>query len=268
MIWRNSIFGTRSGSRLQAPPSLLILALLAVVSTLTLSCKKECVDLCEDYRMVKEEGSCSCVCDEAYTPFQINGYTYCFEESEEWDYYILKNVNPESWLIEEDVPMQKIPDLLIIKIPKDLASEESYYIFEDSDPVPYRLLIDYYHGQSGARGPWPLEIRRFENFTSPVIVLEGPGQRLHWPEIRHLRDHFFHDRTTGASLGIIDFNETLEKMGFNVLVYKHFEHSLDAFYNLSLGDIFDFPFHPGEGGFEPYDPEYYHYQFSRLNFDE
>ncbi len=268
MIWRNSIFGTKPGRGLQSPPSLLLIAFIETLATLILSCKKECVDLCEDYRMVKEEGSCNCVCDEEFTPFQINGYTYCFEESEEWDYYILKDVNPESWLVEEDVPRQRIPDLLIIRIPKALASEESFYIFEISDPVPYLLYFDYYHIRQGNRGPWPLEIRRFENFISPVIVLESPGQHLWWPVIRHLSDHFFRDRITRAGLGVIDFNVTLDEMVFHVLVYKHFEHSLDAFYNLSLGDIFDFPYHPRQDDFEPYDPEYFYYRFSRLNFDE
>lgn len=268
MIWRNKNIETEPGRGLSSPLFLLLIALLTAVATLTISCKKKCVDLCEDYRMVKEEDNCNCICDEDYTLFMINGHKYCFEESEEWDYFILKDVNPESWLFKEGVQSQKIPDLFIVSIHKDLVSEESYFIFEYSDHVPYRLLINYYHERSGAQGPWPLEIRRFENFTSPVIVLESPGQQLHWPEIRHLRDHFFHDRITGASLGIIDLSETIEKIEFHVLVYKHFEHSLDAFYNLSLGDIFDFPYQYGMDGHEPYDPEYYYYRFSRLKFDD
>jgi len=247
----------------------ILCVLLIIGSLLIVSCKRECVDICSDYWLTLDKENCSCICFSGQTTFEFNGYPYCIEESESHDIYVLDKFNATAWLLNHGEICYP-PQIFLSRVPKALDSLESF-VLEGNESAQYLILFNYYT-QESFRFPCGtilrhntfLPIKKLTNISSPVVLVLGVESYFSDGFLETIRYDLFKNK---SSLGIIEFSESMEKMTLHVLGYNHFHDMGDAFYNLTLEEIFNFPYVPTQSVGDPYDPLHITLTFSRLNFE-
>lgn len=250
-------------------PLMSILSLLLIMgSLLIVSCKKECVNNCNDFGLVLDAENCNCICEAGLTNFNFNGYAYCIEESEKYDIFVLNNFNISNWIVEEGECY--LPFILLSEIPKALDSMESFNLSAGESDEYFHYFINYRNdlpGSSCSFGPRKFvdsNIRRFINDTDNYIFVPYLDLLFSNDFFKLINKDLFKNK---PSLGIMQINENKEGMIFHVFGYKNLDDMFDANHNRTLPEIFSFPFIPSESTGDPYDPLYVKLTFSRLNFE-
>ncbi|TVR77534.1 MAG: hypothetical protein EA409_11585 [Saprospirales bacterium] len=249
--------------------ALSIVFFLSLIITITVSsCKEECMDICLEVSLILDETSCSCVCPEKQTPFKINGYIYCFEESKTHYIYILENLNAPAWILSE-VDYCSPPEIFISRVPKFVDSLESFYIewYEDSQ---YSFYFEFYiqpFGNQRCRSANTrdriIPINWLKNDFLPEIYIFGIERFFNQGAMKEIHNNLF-KKTSG--IGLVQLSENLDSLTFHYLGYKNLTHMHDAFYDLAPDYIFNFPYVPRDPLEMHYDPLHLQLIFSRLEF--
>ena len=271
MSLRNSCIESRADRGYTS--ATVVFACLSIVLLLVMSCRKECVDLCSDYGLILNKESCSCNCLAGLTAFEFDGYTYCIEESELFDIYILDNYNPSAWILDDEIHTS-IPEILLSFVPKGLDSLESFYA---EWPVGVPVYIHFHYYIQPINFPWGdspfnrfndeyIEVKKVVDNGTPEIFSRGVHEIFENMNIAIESELFNYG---WATVGIILFSEDMDRMNFHYLGYNHLYDALTAYHNSSNSEeVFDFPITPVDTTLPPYDPYHLKLTFSRLNFEQ
>lgn len=247
----------------------ILCVLLIMGSFLLVSCKKECVNNCNEIGLVLDSENCNCNCKSGLTSFEINGYTYCIEESEKNDIFVLNKYNIHNWIMDESECY--LPYILLLEIPKALDSVESFNLLFTLEKEEYFYYFRTYrnivaHSPCHSGGSYFANnfIRRFINDTDNYIFMPYLGWLFSDGFFKLINQDLFKSK---PSLGLMQISENKEDIIFHVFGFKNFDDMFDASHNRTLKEIFDFPFIPSDSTQDPYDPLHNTLTFSRLNFD-